>query len=99
MGADFFNVEDHPTARFAADLMAEGEGRIARGSLTIRDQSVPVEMPFELSIDGDTATASGELSVDRRNFNIGQGVNDEGSLAHSVDIGFELTATRDTARD
>ena len=51
-------------------------------------------MPFELSIDGDTATASGGLTVDRRNFNIGQGVKDEGSLAYSVDIGFELTATR-----
>ena len=99
MGADFFNVEQHPTARFAADLMAEGEDRIARGTLTIRDQSVPVEMPFELSIDGDTATASGGLSVDRRNFNIGQDVDDEGSLAHSVEIGFELTATRETARD
>jgi hypothetical protein len=51
-------------------------------------------MPFEVTIDGDTATASGGMTVDRRNFNIGQGVNDEGSLEFSVDISFELTATR-----
>jgi cytochrome b561/polyisoprenoid-binding protein YceI len=99
MGADFFNVEEHPTATFTADLMAGDAGKIATGTLTIRDQSVPVEMPFEISIEGDTATASGGLSVDRRNFNIGQGVDDEGSLAYSVDIAFELTATRDTAGD
>ncbi|MFO7759618.1 MAG: cytochrome b/b6 domain-containing protein [Roseovarius sp.] len=97
MDADYFNEDDHPTARFAADLMAgdaEGAGKIAKGTLTIRDQSVPVEMPFEVAIEGDTATASGGLTVDRRNFDIGQGVDDEGALAYSVDISFELTATR-----
>lgn len=94
MGADFFNVEEHPTATFTADLMAGEDGKIASGTLTIRDQSVPVEIPFEVSIKGDTATASGSLTVDRRKFNIGQGVSDEGSLAYSVDIGFDLTATR-----
>ena len=45
MGADFFNVDEYPTARFTADLIEDDEGRIARGTLTIRDQSVPVEMP------------------------------------------------------
>ena len=99
MGADFFNVEAYPTARFAADLMAGDEGKIAQGTLTIRDQSMPVEMPFELSIDGDTAIARGGLTVDRRKFNIGQGVADEGSLAYTVDIGFELTATRAAGMD
>jgi len=94
MGADFFKVEEHPTATFTADLMAGDEGKIADGTLTIRDQSVPVDMPFEVTIDGDTTTASGGMTVDRRNFNIGQGVNDEGSLEFSVDISFELTATR-----
>ncbi|MEI4231917.1 cytochrome b/b6 domain-containing protein [Roseovarius sp. D22-M7] len=99
MGADFFNVEEHPTAKFTADLVADEDGKIATGTLTIRDQSVPVEMPFEVTIDGDTATASGGLTVDRRNFNIGQGVKDEGSLAYSVDIAFELTATRAGSAD
>lgn len=99
MGADFFNVENHPTARFAADLVEGDEDKIAKGTLTIRDESVPVELPFDLSIEGDTATASGALAVDRRDFNIGADVKDEDSLEYSVDIAFELTATRASDED
>jgi len=94
MGADFFNMDEYPTATFTADLMASETGQVARGTLTIRDQSVPVEMPFDLTIEDNTATATGGLTVDRRDFNIGQGVSDEGSLGYSVEIRFDLTATR-----
>ncbi len=94
MAADYFNVSTFPTAQFTADLVTEGNQMIARGTLTIRDQTVPVEMPFTLAIDGDTATATGELSVDRRDFDIGAGVGDAGTLGFSVEIQFNLTATR-----
>ncbi|GAW33275.1 hypothetical protein RA2_00311 [Roseovarius sp. A-2] len=94
MGADFFNVSEYPTATFIADLIAVETGHLARGTLTIRDQSVPVEMPFDLTIEEGTATVSGGLTVDRRDFSIGQGVSDEGSLGYSVDIKVDLTATR-----
>ncbi|EAQ27168.1 cytochrome b/b6 domain-containing protein [Roseovarius sp. 217] len=94
MGTDFFNTSEFPTARFAADLMATESGPVARGTLTIRDQSVPVEMPFDLTITGDTATAQGTLTLDRRNFNVGNGVKDEKSLGFGVDVSFDLTATR-----
>lgn len=92
MGADYFNTEAHPTATFNAEII-EAEGLTAQGTLIIKDQSVPVEMPFELTIEGDTATATGGLTVDRRDFNIGGEATD--SLAASVDIRFELTATKD----
>ncbi|SLN45922.1 hypothetical protein ROA7450_02240 [Roseovarius albus] len=92
MAADYFDVGTFPTAQFTADLVADGDQMIARGTLTIRDQSVPVEMPFTLEIDGDTATAAGELAVDRRDFNIGAGVGDEGTLGFGVKIQFNLTA-------
>ncbi|WP_439525386.1 cytochrome b/b6 domain-containing protein [Roseovarius mucosus] len=94
MGADFFNTAEFPTAIFAADLMSGETGPVARGTLTIRDQSVPVEMPFDLTITGDSAMAMGTLALDRRNFNIGNGVTDEKSLGFGVDMRFELTATR-----
>ncbi|WP_375553329.1 cytochrome b/b6 domain-containing protein [Roseovarius mucosus] len=94
MGADFFNTAEFPTAIFAADLMSTETGPVARGTLTIRDQSVPVEMPFDLTITGDSAMAMGTLALDRRNFNIGNGVTDEKSLGFGVDMRFELTATR-----
>ena len=92
MGAEYFNAENFPTARFNADLIATDQGHVARGTLTIRDQSVPIEMPFDLTIDGGSATAQGRLSVDRRDFNVGS--NDTGSLGADVDIRFDLTANR-----
>ncbi|RKT34587.1 cytochrome b561 [Roseovarius halotolerans] len=92
LGADYFNAEAFPTARFNADLLSTDDGKLARGTLTIRDQSVPVEMPFTLDIQGDSATAQGGLSVDRRAFGIGG--ESTGSLAASVEITFDLTARR-----
>jgi len=94
MGPDYFAAETHPTATFSADILSQDDGHVADGTLTIKDQSVPVEMPFTLTIDGDTATASGALTVDRRDFNIGLGTKDEGTLGFTVDISFELTAKR-----
>ena len=94
MGAEYFDAETHPTATFDADIVAAEAGHIARGTLTIKGRSVPVEMPFTLSLQGDTATAKGGLDVDRRDFGIGLGTKDEGTLAFTVGIAFALTATR-----
>lgn len=89
-GTDYLDAAGHPTATFSADLLSADDGHVATGTLTIKGNFVPVEMPFELTIDGDTATASGGLTVDRRNFGIGS--DDEGNVAASVAIRFELTA-------
>ncbi|WP_294611357.1 cytochrome b/b6 domain-containing protein [uncultured Roseovarius sp.] len=94
MGADYFNVSDFPTAQFSADLIDTDQGHVARGTLTIRDQSVPVEMPFDLAIEGNTATVSGGVSVDRRAFGLGTGVTDANSLGFGVDIKVDLIASR-----
>ncbi len=92
--ADFFDLSTYPTAVFEADIMSTDTGHVAIGTLTIKDQSVPVEMPFDLALDGNTATASGELIVDRRDFLIGMGTKDEATLGFSVTIAFDLSATR-----
>ncbi|RXV64053.1 cytochrome [Roseovarius sp. A46] len=94
MGPDFFNADAHPTATFAADLISQGDGHVARGTLTIKGQTVPVEMPFTLDIEGDTARASGGLIVDRRDFGIGEGAQDPGQLGFEVEVSFDLVARR-----
>ncbi|PKQ12847.1 MAG: cytochrome [Alphaproteobacteria bacterium HGW-Alphaproteobacteria-1] len=96
MGKEFFNADEYPNATFAADLVAadDGEGHVARGTLTIKGQSVPVEMPFTLTIEDGTARAEGGLTVDRRDFAIGMGTQDPGSLGFEVAISFDLVATR-----
>jgi len=94
MGSDFLATEEHPTARYEADLVETPEGLMADGTLTIRDMTQPLDIPVDLAIENGTATASGRVTVDRREFNIGQSVNDADSLAYEVVIMFDLTATR-----
>ncbi|MEO1346735.1 MAG: YceI family protein, partial [Pseudomonadota bacterium] len=93
-GPDYFDTSVHPNAVFAADILASEGGHIASGTLTIKDQSVPVSMPVDLIIEGDKAIASGALRVDRRDFLIGMGTTDEATLGFAVSIEFEVTALR-----
>ncbi|MBW4963051.1 cytochrome b/b6 domain-containing protein [Sulfitobacter sp. CW3] len=94
MGADFFNAENFPTAAFAADITVTNGSYLADGTLTIKDQSLPLSLPFSLTIDGDTAAMQGATSLDRRAFEIGQSVTDAATLGFDVAIDINLTATR-----
>ncbi len=94
IGSGFLESEAHPLAQFRAEILRRDGGLWAIGDLTIRENAVPVEMPFTLSIAGDTAEARGSVTVDRRDFSIGMDVNDESSLRFDVDIRFDLVAER-----
>jgi len=93
-GPDFLASGSFPTATYAAVLRQNEDRLVTDGILTIRSIEVPLSFPVTLSIEDDTATASGKTSVDRRAFGIGDSVSDEGSLAFDVVISFDLTATR-----
>ena len=94
MGPDYFDVEMHPTAVFTADIMPDGNAYVAEGTLTIKDASVPVSLPFVLDLDGDTAQMAGSLSINRMDFGVGATQTDEASLGFNVDIMVNLTATK-----
>ena len=93
-GADYFDLENHPIAVFEADILTSEAGHVADGTLTIKEQIIPVQMPFDLTLEGDTANATGSLSVDRRDFLIGMGTTDEATLGFAVSIEFALSAQR-----
>lgn len=94
-GPEFLNTTTFPEARFQADIAPGSDDRlVAKGDLTIAGQTVPVELPFELTIDGDQATAKGALSIDRRDFGIGKTYVDESTVGFAVAIDFDLTARR-----
>ncbi|EBA11385.1 cytochrome b561, putative [Roseobacter sp. CCS2] len=95
LGTDFFNVGTFPTAVFAADIVSDGaDGYLAEGTLTIKDISADLTLPFTLVIEGETAQMEGAVVIDRRTFNIGQSMNDESNLAFAVNVAIALTATR-----
>lgn len=97
MTPDYFDATAFPTATVTADLIQAGDRLTAEGLLTIKDQSVPVSFPVDLTLTGDDATASGALTLDRRRFDIGTGVQDPGTLGFDVGVRFEVTATRAAA--
>lgn len=94
LGTDFFNAEAFPTAVFAADIVADGGDYLAEGTLTVKDITAPITLPFSLTLDGDTAQLNGSVVIDRRTFQIGQSMSDETNLAFSVAVDIALTATR-----
>ena len=94
MGPDYFDATQFPTARFVADILPAPDGYVAEGSLTIRDQTVPIALPFSLQIIEDSAEMQGSLTIDRRDYNVGLNMTDEASLKFAVDISVDLKATR-----
>ncbi|MEM8576217.1 MAG: cytochrome b/b6 domain-containing protein [Pseudomonadota bacterium] len=94
MGADYFDTAGFPTATFTADIVALEDGHEATGTLTIKDQSQPITFPVDIAVDGDTATATGTVSLNRMNYGVGASQQDEGTLAFAVDVQIEVTATR-----
>lgn len=92
--ADFFNADAFPTAVFAADIIPDGDSYIAEGTLTIKDVTAPLSLPFTLTLEGDMAQMDGSVVIDRRTFAIGQSMSDETNLAFAVTVDIALAATR-----
>jgi cytochrome b561/polyisoprenoid-binding protein YceI len=94
LGTDFFNATAFPTAVFVAEIVADGDAYLADGTLTIKDITAPITLPFTLTLEGDTAQMAGSVVIDRQTFQIGQSMSDESNLAFAVTVDIALTATR-----
>lgn len=78
----WFHVDEWPTARFTSSTLVHngGDAYEARGELTIRDVTRAVVVPFALRVGDDPedsgrllAEASGELTISRLDYGVGQG--------------------------
>ncbi|WP_281992281.1 cytochrome b/b6 domain-containing protein [Sulfitobacter geojensis] len=98
MGADFFDAETYATAVYDADIRHGVDGYEAAGTLTIKDRTMPLVMPFNLALNGDDAEMRADLTLDRRDFGIGDNMGDESSLAFAVKVAIKLTALRGPAQ-
>ena len=97
MGADFFDASNHPTAVFEGNIKPGQDGYVAEGTLTIKDTTVPLTLPFSLIITDARAEMDGSLTLNRLDFGGGTNMQDESSLAFAVDVVIKLTATRGAA--
>ncbi|SMX28641.1 hypothetical protein TRP8649_02766 [Pelagimonas phthalicica] len=94
LGADYFDNAQFPTATFTADILRTEGAHRADGTLNLRGASLPLSFPFDLKLDGDSATMTASFALNRQDFGIGANMQDEGQLANTVDVNVALTATR-----
>lgn len=94
LGPDFLDSQTYPTAIFVGEIERTEDGHSVFGTLTLRDRTVPVEFPLTLSVDGDEARAAGLLRLDRRDFEVGTGLEDDVALGFDVEVAISLTARR-----
>ena len=92
MKPDWFDAAAHPTARFVAGITRAETGYRAIGTLTLKGRTVPVTLPFTLTIRGDRATMAGTVTLDRRDFGIGDA--SETAIRHPVEVSVDLVASR-----
>ena len=95
---DWFDSAAHPSAVFTATRFTQsGEGRyVAHGTLTLRGVSKPLDLPFDLRIEGAKATVGARANLDRLAFGVGQGefaATDQ--IPAKVAVRVQLRATRD----
>ena len=73
--APWFDVAGFPEATFAAKKFRhiKGDDYVADGSLTLKGVTKPVSVPFTLAINGQTAHVTGETTLQRLAFGVGDG--------------------------
>jgi cytochrome b561/polyisoprenoid-binding protein YceI len=96
--SDWFDAATHPKAVFSATKFEKtGEGAyVAHGTLDLRGVKKPVNLPFKLKIVGDKAQMTGETSLDRTLFGVGQGeFTATDQVPAKVAVRVQVNATRD----
>ncbi len=73
---DFFEVETFPTISFVSkSITPKGDAYVASGTLTIKDVSKQVEIPFQVRPQGAGNILTGGLTVKRKEYKVGEGTS------------------------
>lgn len=96
--ADWFNVAQFPKAVFTADHFTQTgkDAYSAKGTLTIRDKTVPVTLDFVLKGYSPSGfEAVGSTTIQRLSFGVGQGSwSKTDSIKDNVRVEFTLKASK-----
>jgi polyisoprenoid-binding protein YceI len=95
-GADWFDVKRFPSARFEVRKFVARGGNAyeADGTLTLRDMSHDLALPFTLDIKDGVAHAKGHVDLRRDAYGVGQGSwNSDAYVGFPVGVDIDLTAT------
>lgn len=96
-GEEWFGSDRVKLARFSSrSIRTSGSDRyIVEGVLQIKGRSVPISLPFNLSINAKTANASGKLTLDRAAFDLGMKSDPKANwVSRNIVVTFALKASR-----
>lgn len=85
---DFFEIDVFPKISFASNqVLKTSNGYIVTGQLSMKDVSKEVKIPFNVSEEDSGLTLTGNLSIDRLDYNIGQ---DYGKFMVGLDVEVQI---------
>jgi len=92
----WFNAAANPTAEFRSTniTLASPGHYIAHGTLSLKGQSRPLNLPFTLTITGNHASAVGQASLTRHDFGIGDPNNGDENISPQVTVNIRIEANR-----
>ncbi|WDF69569.1 YceI family protein [Sphingobacterium oryzagri] len=68
---DFFNVEKYPKIHFKSKSVKKAaSGYLVDGTLTIKDVSKPVQIPFTFTEKGGSGLFEGTFDINRKDYNL-----------------------------
>ena len=106
--ADFFDVEQYPTAKFVITGVAPydstlqksllaGANQIISGNLTLKDSTLNISFPAQVSVANDEVSAKAKFTIDRTAWGINyktEGSPEDWMISKDIEVGFELKAVR-----
>ncbi|MEP3278512.1 MAG: YceI family protein [Stappiaceae bacterium] len=95
LNSDWFDTSNFTSASFVSTKITKREnGNFeAAGTLTIRNRSQPLSLPFSLTVEDGVATVSGATTVLRTDYELGMAQPDN-AVAGKVSILFALKARK-----
>lgn len=96
MEPDWFDVGNHPEATFESTSIevADDGSFVAHGNLTLKGTTRPIDLNFSFDETGDSASFAGTMKINRFDFKVGEGWNDEYMVGKDVEVKIDLDLTR-----
>jgi len=95
-GKLWFSTKAFPTAVFtSSDISKSGNGFLARGQLTLKGATVPLDLPFNLTLENDRAVMTGRVEMDRTAWKVGSEPWDTDEwVSRNVSLDIQVEANR-----
>jgi len=92
---DWFDTANHPEARFESESIEKtADGYVANGQLTLKGKSNPATLSFTWEPSESGAHFLGKMTVNRFDYNVGEGWNDTSFVGQDVEVEVDLELTQ-----